>query len=51
LTIADALRLQGFPDNFILEGSESAKWHQLGNTIPTVFTRMIAENLIREEAS
>lgn len=47
LTIEDGLRLQGFPSDFILHGTESEKWHQLGNTIPTVFTEMLASNLVR----
>jgi DNA (cytosine-5)-methyltransferase 1 len=48
LTIEDALRLQGFPSDFRLCGSIVKKWHQLGNTIPTNFTDMIAQNIIRE---
>ena len=47
LTLEDGLRLQGFPANFQLMGSVSDKWHQLGNTIPTVFTAMLAKNLTR----
>jgi DNA (cytosine-5)-methyltransferase 1 len=45
LTIEDALRLQGFPDTFHLEGTQSEKWHQLGNTIPTVFTEVVGLRL------
>lgn len=48
LTIEDGLRLQGFPPDFVLCGSNVKKWHQLGNTIPTNFTDMIAQNIIRE---
>ena len=46
LTIQDGLRLQGFPVNFTLHGTDTEKWHQLGNTIPTIFTEMITSNLI-----
>lgn len=46
LTIEDGLRLQGFPPDFKLCGSIVKKWHQLGNTIPTIFTSMIAQNII-----
>lgn len=49
LSLDDALRLQGFPSSFKLCGSQQKKWRQLGNTIPTVFTDMLAENLIRQE--
>jgi site-specific DNA-cytosine methylase len=44
------LRLQGFPTNFVLSGSVVKQWHQLGNTIPTVFTDMIAQNIRRAES-
>jgi DNA (cytosine-5)-methyltransferase 1 len=45
LTIDDCLKLQGFDSTFILCGSKTAQWKQLGNTIPTVFTEMIAKNI------
>jgi DNA (cytosine-5)-methyltransferase 1 len=48
LSIEDALLLQGFPKDFILCGSNVKKWHQIGNTIPTNFTDMIAQNIISE---
>lgn len=48
LTIEDGLRLQGFPADFRLCGSRVKQWHQLGNTIPTNFTEMLAQNILRE---
>jgi DNA (cytosine-5)-methyltransferase 1 len=45
LTIEDALLLQGFDATFHLCGTVSAKWKQLGNTIPTIFTEMIGQNI------
>ena len=45
LTIKDALKLQGFDENFKLYGSKNDKWKQLGNTIPTIFTEMISLNI------
>lgn len=45
LSISDVLRLQGFDTNFHLCGTISAKWKQLGNTIPTIFTEMIGQNI------
>lgn len=44
LTIDDALKLQGF-ENFILTGSNTSRWKQVGNTIPTIFTYMLGEKL------
>lgn len=49
LTIQDGLRLQGFPENFKLCGSVTKQWKQLGNTIPTIFTEMLAQNILRTE--
>jgi DNA (cytosine-5)-methyltransferase 1 len=49
LTVEDGLHLQGFPKDFKLHGSVSQQWHQLGNTIPTNFTDMIAQNIIQAE--
>jgi DNA (cytosine-5)-methyltransferase 1 len=50
LTIEDGLLLQGFPSTFALTGSVVKKWHQLGNTIPTIFTEMLAQNILRAES-
>ena len=44
LSIEDGKLLQGF-ENFTLEGSVQAQWKQLGNTIPTIFTKMIGEQI------
>jgi DNA (cytosine-5)-methyltransferase 1 len=47
LTIEDCLKLQGFSADFMLCGPVSAKWKQLGNTIPTVFTDIVGRNLAK----
>lgn len=44
LSIKDGLKLQGF-ENFDLIGSETQKWKLLGNTIPTIFTDIIAKQI------
>lgn len=46
LTIEDGLKLQGFID-FNLVGTESEKWTMLGNTIPTIFTDILAKQIIK----
>jgi len=48
LTLRDALKLQGFEESFVLCGTERDKWNQVGNTIPTVFTDMIATNITEQ---
>jgi len=45
LTIEDGLRLQGF-ENYTLLGTKIEKWKLLGNTIPTVFTDIICQQLL-----
>lgn len=45
LTISDCLKLQGFDSSFILKGSVMEQWKQLGNTIPTIFTQIIGNNI------
>ncbi len=45
LTIEDALKLQGFED-FELVGKATEQWKLLGNTIPTVFTDIIGQQLL-----
>lgn len=47
LTLRDLLRLQGFPSGYKLCGPITHQRKQLGNTIPTIFTRMIGENIQR----
>lgn len=47
LTIDDCLKLQGFEPDFKLAGSNKEKWKQLGNTIPTVFTKIIGSQINR----
>lgn len=46
LTIKEALKLQGFDENYKFEGKTAALWKMLGNTIPTIFTKIIAEQLL-----
>lgn len=45
LTIDDCLKLQGFDDSFKLYGSLNEQWKQIGNTIPTIFTQIIGNNI------
>jgi DNA (cytosine-5)-methyltransferase 1 len=45
LTIQDCLKLQGFDNNFKLYGTLKEQWKLLGNTIPTIFTKIIGENI------
>lgn len=46
LTKEDCLKIQGFHSDFTLCGNNKDQWKQLGNTIPTVFTKIIGLNLL-----
>ena len=45
LTLDEAKRLQGFPDDFHLSESSTTAWKHLGNTIPVIFSKLIAEKI------
>jgi DNA (cytosine-5)-methyltransferase 1 len=47
-TIAELKRICAFPDDFILKGSYAQQWERLGNSVPPVMMRHIAET-IRDE--
>jgi len=44
-TIAEVVRLCSFPDDFKLEGSYSQQWERLGNSVPPLMMRAVAEAL------
>jgi len=45
LTLDEAKKLQGFPADFQLAAKPTVAWRHLGNTIPTVFTKLLAERI------
>jgi DNA (cytosine-5)-methyltransferase 1 len=45
LTIDDAKKLQGFDESFIMAANPKDAWRHLGNTIPTIFTEIIADKI------
>lgn len=44
-TIAELRRICAFPDDFILCGSYAQQWERLGNSVPPVMMKAIAETL------
>lgn len=47
LSLLEALRLQGFPDNFIMPVSDIQAYKQLGNSVSVPVIRLIAEQMIK----
>lgn len=45
ISIREAARLQTFPDNYIFYGSKDSQYQQIGNAVPPILARAIAEKI------
>lgn len=45
ISIREGARLQSFPDNFIFYGTKTSQYKQIGNAVPPLLARIVAETL------
>lgn len=51
LSVEEYLRLQGFPDDWQVEGTTAQKYRQLGNAVPVPLAACLGRHLLRPVAS
>lgn len=47
VSIREAARLQSFPDNFVFKGTKDAQYQQIGNAVPPLLGKAVAEMVLK----
>ena len=49
LTFLECVRAQSFPDNYIFKGTQAQRYHEVGDAVPPLFAKAVAEAIKEKE--